>query len=88
MNKNIEDKLKDKDYNLMDSYLRLAEKVLDVKSVEKAMILLMRFKLIYNPLGIYNKKLDDKYEQLFERYKDIRYSNQSIQGGKNEMLYV
>ena len=75
-NKNIEDKLKDKDYNLMDSYLKLANKALDVKSTEKAMVLLMRFKLIYNPLGIYNKKLDNKYEQLFERYKYIRYNNQ------------
>jgi len=74
MNKNIEDKLNDKDYNLMDSYLKLADKSLNVKSTEKAMVLLMRFKLIYNPLGIYNKKLDDKYEQLFERYRHIRYN--------------
>jgi len=78
MNKNIEDKLNDKDYNLMDSYLKLADKSLNVKSTEKAMVLLMRFKLIYNPLGIYNKKLDDKYEQLFERYRHIRYNNQYI----------
>ena len=76
MKKTIDDKLKDKDYNLMDTYLRLADKALDVKSTEKAMVLLMRFKLIYNPLGIYNKKLDNKYEQLFERYKHIRYNNQ------------
>ena len=74
MNKNIEDKLNDKDYNLMDSYLKLADKSLNVKSTEKAMVLLMRFKLIYNPLGIYNKKLDDKYEQLFKRYRHIRYN--------------
>ena len=71
---NIEDKIKDKDYTLMDTYLKLADKALNVKSTQKAMVLLMRFKLIYNPLGIYNKKLDHKYEQLFERYKKIRYN--------------
>lgn len=76
MNKTIDDKLNDKDYNLMETYLKLADKALDVKSTQKAMVLLMRFKLIYNPLGIYNKKLDKKYEQLFERYKYIRYNNQ------------
>jgi len=74
MKENLEDKIEDKDYNLMDTYLKLADKALDVKSTQKAMVLLMRFKLIYNPLGIYNEKLDHKYEQLFDRYKKIRYN--------------
>ena len=74
MKENLEDKIEDKDYNLMDTYLKLADKALDVKSTQKAMVLLMRFKLIYNPLGIDNEKLDHKYEQLFDRYKKIRYN--------------
>ena len=79
MKNTIEDKLKK-----MDSYLKLADKSLNVKSTEKAMVLLMRFKLIYNPLGIYNKKLDDKYEQLFKRYKSIRYDKQYTRRRENE----
>lgn len=76
MNENIESKLKEKENGLMISYLILADKLLDSKEIQKSMCYLMRFKLIYNTNGVQNKELDERYENLFSRYKVIRYSNQ------------
>ena len=76
MTKNLENRINEKENNLMSSYLDLADKALDSKEAEKSMCYLMKFKIIYNTRGIYDKKLDERYENLFSRYKVIRYENE------------
>jgi len=76
MNENLESKLREKEKGLMTTYLDLADESLDFKEVQGSIIYLMRFKIFYNTLGVHNEQLDERYENIFSRYKIMRYSNQ------------